>query len=244
MTYAHCVETAAARQIFERMALTRFEEMALDEAALLVAQEEYRELDPASVTRHLDGFADNARQRIDRETSPYGIANALSDYLFEEQRFRGNDEDYYSPRNSFLNDVIERRLGIPITLSLIYIEVARRIGVVVQGVGMPGHFIVRLESGEDRILIDPFRRGMILSDDDCVTLMVNSGAPADGFDPSSAAPASTPDIVYRMLNNLKQIYLSAHDYPRALAAVERLLLLQPQDAHQTRLRDRLREVVS
>jgi len=244
MPYAHCMSASDARALFVRMAAAPDESFALDEAALLIAQEEYPDLDRGRYLRQLDDLAGAARSRIERETSPYGVANALSDYLFDDQKFRGNVEDYYSPRNSFLNDVLDRRLGIPITLSVLYMEVARRLDMTVHGIGMPGHFIVRFDAPDEQILIDPFHRGTILTHGDCLALMSQSAAYNGPFDAALLAPVGKREILYRMLNNLKTVYLSDHDYRRALAAVERLVLLRPDDAHETRLRDRLRDVVS
>ena len=244
MPYALRMSATDARTLFMRIAAAPDDAISLDEAALLIAQEEYPDLDRARYLRRLDELAVAARSRVECETSPYGVANALSDYLFEDQKFRGNAEDYYSPRNSFLNDVLDRGFGIPITLSVLYMEVARRLDLTVHGIGLPGHFIVRFDAPDEQILIDPFHRGTILAQDDCRALMSQAGAYSRALEPSLLAPVSKREILYRMLNNLKTVYLSDHDYRRALIAVERLVLLRPDDAHETRLRDRLRDVVS
>ncbi len=220
----------------------------LTDAALIIAQTAYPELDRAAYVRQIDVMAVEAARRLGGETAPFAVANMLSEYLFDDEAhggvgLRGNHDDYYDPRNSFLNDVLERKLGIPITLAVVYIEIGRRMGLPVEGAGMPGHFLVRYRDDDDGdVLIDPFHRGVILEPDDVAQI-----ASAAGFDASAVpeiAPAVTPpEILARMLNNLKQIYLNRQEYARCLEMVELALCIEPRAANDLRLASELRRLV-
>ena len=157
-------------------------------------------------------------------------------FLFEEEGFRGNTEDYYDPRNSFLNDVLDRRLGIPITLSVVYVAVAARAGLDAAGVGLPGHFVVRAERRGRHRLLDPFHGGTLLDRAACEALVARMRPGGGPLDPRWLAPVTTHQIFVRMLSNLKAVYSALGDWARALAAVERILLLVPDALEE--LRDR------
>jgi regulator of sirC expression with transglutaminase-like and TPR domain len=215
-------------------------EIPLAEGALLIAAEEYPGLDVPGWLARLDALGDRAGARIGAGMDVEAAAGALGRLLFDEEGFRGNAEDYYDPRNSFLNEVLARRLGIPITLSLVYLEVAARAGVRGQGVGFPGHFLVRLERRGDARLLDPFHGGRLLDDAGCRRLLKRVRGEAARLDPRHLEPVTTRQILVRMLNNLAEIYRTRRDFGRALAALERILLLDPgaRDA----IRDQLRAV--
>ena len=216
------------------------EELDLAETALLIAQAEYPHLDRGRYLRLLDKLAMEAKRRTSDAMGPYGMVNALSEYLFDEEGFRGNEDDYYDPRNSFLNDVLERKLGIPITLSLVYMEVGRRLELPIVGLGIPGHFLVKYRAPEEEIIIDPFHRGIILSEEECADLLTRSSGEAIPFQPNYLAPVAKKQILTRMLNNLRSIYLSREDHHRALGIVEHLLLIEPYDHRNVRDRGLLR----
>jgi regulator of sirC expression with transglutaminase-like and TPR domain len=146
--------------------------------------------------------------------------------------FHGNQADYYDPRNSFLNDVLERRTGIPITLATVYVEVGRRAGFAVRGVGFPAHFLARYED----VLFDPFNEGRILSEHDCRRLLAEASRGKMLLEPKFLEPAPTKQIVARMLNNLKHIYLRAHYYRKAIGVMDRLVAVDP--SNYAELRDR------
>jgi regulator of sirC expression with transglutaminase-like and TPR domain len=206
----------------------------LAEAALAVALEEYPRLDPGRCLAVLDELAARAAARLPPGRSTADALRALRTVLFEEGGFRGNHEHYYDPRNSFLNEVLERRLGIPITLSIVYIEVAARIGVTVQGVAFPGHFLVKCAAGGREVLIDPFHGGEVLSAEDAVARL-QARAPAHGeFDPRHLQAVGPRQILGRLLHNLKKIYVEASDDLRALWTIDRLILLAPDDAAERR----------
>jgi regulator of sirC expression with transglutaminase-like and TPR domain len=217
----------------------------LADAALVVARIEYPRLDPAPYLSRLDAMGNAARLCIERHVASTGDASvkscvtALNAYLFEEQRFVGNTEKYEDPRNSCLNEVLERRTGIPITLSLLYMEVAQRAGLQVDGVNFPGHFLVRCRGAGSTtagIIIDPFHGGALLSEHDCRRLLqqhVGSDVP---FDASLLAPATRSQIIVRMLLNLKRIYVHMRSFPQAREVTEMLLALSPSALSE--LRDR------
>jgi len=218
-------------------------EFRLAEGALLIAQEESPSLDVDAYLRRLDAMAEVVSARLGLEIDPQRIVAQLNTYLFDEQGFRGNLEDYYDTRNSFLNDVLERKKGIPITLSVVYIELARQVGLPIVGVGMPGHFLVRYSAQPTVFWIDPFHRGQILSQEDCQQRLADMYGPALAWSDVYLQPVSDHAILQRMLYNLKAIYVHQGDHHRALRVVERLLLLRPDVLTEVRDRGLLRAQV-
>ena len=208
----------------------------LAEAALWVAATEYPDLDIPAWLRRLDALGARAARAISPRAGAEETAAALRRLLFEQEGFRGNAEDYYDPRNSLLNDVLDRRLGIPITLSIVYIAVAAGAGVTVRGVGLPGHFVARLERQGATRLLDPFNGGAGLTETDCQALVARVQGRSGLLDPAWLRPVGTREIVARMLGNLKAIYTSRGDWPRALRTVESLVALRPDAL--TEVRDR------
>jgi len=201
-------------------------------AALLVAAQEYPDLDVARYLDRLDAMGREARARI--ASGPGTAVEAMNAYLFEEEGFHGNLDDYYDPRNSFLNDVIDRRTGIPITLSVVYLEVARRAGLEVFGVGLPGHFLVRAEDSGRMVLVDPFHGGAILSEEDCQKRLDRVFDGRVRLEPGMLAPCARKAILARLLRNLKAIYVKADDYRRGLRTMDLLLALDPGSAEDRR----------
>ena len=161
---ATAFESAAAR--WERLARARSDEISLAEGALLIAAEEYEDLDVAEYLQRIDAMGAALRQRLREDISTSDALVALNRYIFEELGFSGNADDYYDPRNSYLNDVIERKLGIPITLSVVYIEIGRRIGLPLQGVSFPSHFLVTCALRDGTVVLDPFAGGASLGLED------------------------------------------------------------------------------
>lgn len=197
----------------------------LDRVALAIAQAEYPALEAAIYLRRLDELAAELRPRLSPEESTARLVAELNAYLFGEQGFHGNPVDYYDPRNSYLNDVLDRRTGIPITLAVVYIEVARRVGLRIEGVGLPGHFIVRaVGSG---LLIDPFNGGAILSEADCAERVRQLYGNSLRFGPELLRTSGPREIVTRILGNLKGCYLRRGDLVRAQRAVEWTILAAP-----------------
>ena len=202
----------------------------LGRAALLIAAFEYPKLDVAAYLDRINRLADAAQPALKIAAPELGLA----DFLFNTQGFRGNEQDYTDPRNSFLNEVIERRRGIPITLSVLFLEVAKRVGVQAAGVGLPGHFIVRVQTDSGVVFLDPFHRGAQLSQEDCEARVQSITQGRLPFDPAFLDPVSNRYILTRMLNNLKNFYASANDAARAAHVIERQLVLNPQDFTEMR----------
>jgi regulator of sirC expression with transglutaminase-like and TPR domain len=218
------------------------EDMDLAEAALVIAAHEYRGLDVRAYLARLDEMAGALRSRLRQDMGPTERILALNRYLFNELGFSGNVADYYDPRNSFLNEVMDRRLGIPITLSLIYLEVGRRIGLALHGVSFPGHFLVKCTVRDGVVVLDPYGRGVSLSLEDLQQRLraLRGGA---GASPEVArrmlAVAGKKEILARMLRNLKAVHLERRDAPRALAAVDLVIELEPRAADEYRDRARI-----
>ena len=203
---------AEATERFAELVHRPEDEIALDEAALLIAAHNYPMLDVDSELRRLDDLAAGVRDRT---------MQGLIEELFGRRQFAGNHDDYGDPRNSFLNDVLDRRLGIPITLSVVTMEVGRRLGLRLAGVGMPGHFLVRgVVDGED-MWIDSFNHGRLLSQAACVDFFLERGGRFDEFDVSLLEPVGPRLILIRMLTNLRHTYVTSGDGP-SLAWVGRL----------------------
>ena len=231
---------------FGRLAGSPDEDLA--SPALLIPLLEFPQLDAAPYLARLDAMGLEVKARLaargldPQEASAFELVDQLNSYLFEEQKFTGNRERYEDPRNSFLNQVLERRTGIPITLALVYLEVARRSGVRVVGVNFPGHFLVRIPAGRaahslaEDLIIDPFHGGALLSEPDCRRLLRKHVGEDAAFDPELLAAASKPQILSRMLLNLKRIYVRMRSFPQARDVTELLLAVDPSAL--TELRDR------
>jgi regulator of sirC expression with transglutaminase-like and TPR domain len=230
-----------AAERFERMAQGPDEAIDLVRGALLIAAEEYPDLDVEACVDVLQGFAAALRKRFRPDIGPTDSIRALNRYLFEELGFHGATEDYYDPRNSFLNDVLARRTGIPITLAIVYMSVGRGIGLRLEGVSFPGHFLVRCPVRDGTAILDPYHKGVSLGIPDLQKRL----APNQGKPPSRAevaallAPASTREILSRLLRNLRGIYLHYRQLPQALTATSRILALSPDNAREWRERANL-----
>jgi regulator of sirC expression with transglutaminase-like and TPR domain len=209
-------------------------EVDLARAALYIAGEEYAQLSAEPYLQRLDELAERVRDRQWDETAPVIMLQDLGRVLFEETGFRGNRAEYYDPRNSFLNDVMDRRLGIPITLSVIYLEVGWRLGLPLHGVNFPGHFLVRYDGEALKLLVDPFQEGLVRFEDEAQGLLDHVYGGTVQMRPEFLRRADRKDILVRMLENLKGTYLNARDDERALAAIERILLIQPDSADHIR----------
>ncbi len=205
----------AARERFAQLVSGPEEELDLAEAALLIAQEEHPELDVAGYLRRLDGLAAAVRARLPEAPEPADIIHSLNIQLFGEEGLAGNESEYYDPRNSFLNEVLDRKRGIPITLSVIYLEVGRRLGLPLAGVGFPGHFLVKYSGADGELVLDPFAGGVTLSREELAQKLRRMYGDANPFlaqIPQLLAPASKKEILLRMLHNLKGIYLQQNDF--------------------------------
>jgi len=246
-------------QTFTRLALSPDPDLAV--AALMIARVEYPRLDAGPYLDELDALGREAARRVAAappvaddtpahvDPDAFARVRALNDYLFREQRFVGNDVQYEDPRNSFLNEVLDRRTGIPITLALVYMEVARRAGVVVEGINFPGHFLVRCpvrrglayrgrseRHGYRDLIIDAHHGGALLSEDACRQLLRRHVGEDAVWNAHLAGRATKPQILARMLLNLKRVYVRMYSFPQARDATELLLAVDPSAKNE--LRDR------
>ena len=199
----------------------------LDRAALAIAAEEYPGLDEAACLDQLEVLASQVRRRVAGPARTAQVLAAVREVLFEEEGFRGNEKDYYDARNSYLNQVLERRLGIPITLSLLFIEVGRRVGLSLSGVAFPGHFLAKLQLGHGpEIFVDAYNGGELLTGEEVVARFKHlvHGREFDGRFLEAVAPRQ---LLARMLHNLKRIYVEQGDDVRAFWIIDRLLMLNP-----------------
>lgn len=209
------------------------------EAALLIARDEYPDLDVRGCRSVLDAHVAAVSARV-RGNSPLSDAlQAVNTYLFDEVGYIGNHEDYHDPRNSYLNEVLSRRLGIPLTLALIQMEVTRRIGVPIDGVSFPGHFLLRVETADGLIVLDPYNHGRPLAADE---LRLRAAEHLGGQLPDDQQllrilePASNRGVLIRMLRNLKAVYAERQDWERVSRSCDRILRIAPSEAGE--LRDR------
>ncbi len=205
----------------------------LAEAAVLVAAVEYPGLEPGEVFARLDHFGRRAARRLPAEGARER-ALALAQYLHEEEGFEGNLEEYDDPRHSFINEVLDRRTGLPILLSLVYREVGRRAGVALDGVGLPGHFVVAVRDAG--MFLDPFHGGRELTVEDCARIVEEMYRGALPFSSDMLKPAAPREILSRLLRNLKGLYLGRQDATRAWRIADLLVCAQPGAADE--LRDR------
>jgi len=219
------------------------DDFALDHAALLIGAWDYPERDLETYRAQLDEIAHYAEPEVARAPGGIGRARAISDCLFDRLGFYGNASDYYDPRNSFLCDVLDRRCGIPISLSVLYLETGRRLGVLAQGVNFPGHFLVRVAIEDAWLYMDPYNGGRVLSPPDLEALLRKTTTPDAVLDPSVIGAASKRQIVSRMLVNLAGIYGRNGDLPRSLDVLERLAVLEPNNARITADLETLRKRV-
>lgn len=208
----------------------------LDLAALELSRIEFPNLDPQPFLDILDSYAAEIDARLRMEYDSVEKIQVLHEFLFREQEFRGNEEDYYNPANSCLNEVIASRCGIPISLAVLYLSIADRLEFPVQGVGLPGHFLVRYDEDDFHTYIDVFHQGRLLDQDECFEL----GRQMTGMD-LSATPAildgvTHRQILMRMLNNLRSIYLRSKSYLKAAQVLDLLVTAAPTDADSYILR--------
>lgn len=209
-------------------------EIDLDRASLAVARYRYPALDADFYLRMIDDMARPLGHAVGELKEPRAILRAVNDRLYRGLGFQGNIHDYGDPRNSYLNEVLDRHLGIPITLAVVYLEVARRIGFPLVPVSFPGHFLVKHAGPREELVLDPFNQGLQVNDADLQRLL-------DGFyqgrmklERSMLRPATHGETIYRMLNNLKIGHIKAKEPDLALAVIDRMLVLQPDSAVDVR----------
>jgi regulator of sirC expression with transglutaminase-like and TPR domain len=210
-------------------------------AALAIARTEYPKLDVSYYVGRLDALACRVRGRMRNNPTAREVIALLNRVLFDEDGLRGNRDDYYDPRNSFLNDVLDRKLGIPITLSVIYMDVARRVGFPIAGTAMPGHFLLKhYDPMAGEVLIDPFNRGRIVCNADCQQRLNEIYSGEIELQPEHLRPVTHREILTRILNNLRQIYFTQRNFPKGLTVLDLLLAIPPRSADLLRERGLVR----
>lgn len=222
------------RADFEAMARRPEASFELARAALLIAAETDPRVDVDGQIAQLDAWGRALAERIDPQWNNLQRLARLRAFVYEELGFRGDRVTYFSPANSLLHEVVERRRGIPLTLAIVMMELGWRIGIPFEGVGFPGHFLVRLAGEPEDLLLDPYQRGMSVHEEDCRFMLQESTGGKLEFEPGLIASVGKREMIVRLLHNLKAAYLRSGDDGQALAAVERLLVLDPDDAGQTR----------
>ncbi|WP_434688558.1 SirB1 family protein [Pseudanabaena minima] len=226
-----------ARQKFWQIAHTPDPDMSIDhllEGALAITWEEYPRMDLEHYREIFDRMVADLQPRIAQIHYPLKVVQEINQYLFAKQGFRGNDSDYYDPRNSFITDVLERRLGIPLSLSLVYMVISDRLGFPMDGISFPAHFIIRPRHPDLEIFIDPYNKGEILFPEDCAAKLTQLYGYEIPLQPEYLEPVSIRRILDRLLTNLKLIYLRRREPDKALAAIERSLMLNPDVPTQWR----------
>ena len=201
--------------------------------ALLIAATDEPDVDIEGTQANLDRMAEAARARIPPDAGALQELNSITDLLFGVIGFAGNRDDYYDPRNSYLNQVLERRLGIPITLSLLCIEVGRRAGVPVLGIGMPGHFLIR-HRDEPNYFVDAFNGGLLLSRDECGALLREAAGDGAQLEAHHLEPVTPRDILARVLRNLKAIFWDREDFDQCITTIGALMAVLPDRPEEQR----------
>jgi regulator of sirC expression with transglutaminase-like and TPR domain len=212
------------------------EHVPLDIAALQLASIEYPEISTEAFLQLLDSHAREVKERISEDTPGPEFIQTLNDYLFNELGFHGNSDDYYNPANSCLNEVLANRTGIPITLSLVYMEVSRRLDRTVFGIGLPGHFVVQYYDDDFTAFIDPFNNGRVLFDVECYMLAKEVTGVDVSRNPDVLRPVSKRHIVVRMLNNLRAAYFRRQNPAKAIEVLNLLIEAMPESAEEYKQR--------
>ena len=213
---------------FERLGHLTDDQIDLAVASILIAQSNYSELEGESELEALDSMASVLIDRIheSKDDSPLHTMNLLSGWLYEELQYKGNHDNYYDPRNSYINDIIDRRLGIPISLALVYIEVGKRAGIPLVGIGMPGHFLVGHLGISDHF-IDPFHSGSIISRQEAIALFNRITANRQQWNESFLDPITNREFIIRMLRNLKAAHLKINDLSQTVKVLDMLVAINP-----------------
>jgi regulator of sirC expression with transglutaminase-like and TPR domain len=206
----------------------------LTRIALEVARDAYPDLDADACLARIDALAERVRDRCREGARVKSILGQINWVLFEEERFRGNDEEYYDPRNSYLNVVLERKLGIPLSLSILYRAVAERIGLELSGVNLPAHFLLRAGRGGQTVFIDPYHAGRLLDREGCARRVQEVTGQAVALTDAQLAPCAVRVVVIRMLRNLKAVYLKDDDFAAAVPVLRRLVALGEGDPLERR----------
>jgi regulator of sirC expression with transglutaminase-like and TPR domain len=225
---------AMARQRFLELAHRPESLLDLTEASLVIALEEYPGLEVDRYLRQMDAWSKAIRERIEGCSDIARIIEEINRFFFEQEGFHGEGSDYYDPRTAFLNEVLDRHAGLPITLSIIYIELCRRVGVQTSGVALPGHCLVRVSAAGEDILIDPFDDGRVLTAVECQKLLDQVFGGGVRLSEHHLRNCSKRQVLAKLLSHLKAVYMTHDDFDGALASIDRLLILDENDPYEMR----------
>jgi regulator of sirC expression with transglutaminase-like and TPR domain len=215
-----------SKEYFEKLMKKPEEEIRLAEAALYIASDEYPEIDIPAYLTQLNEWSHALKKEISRKPKRSRL-DLLNGLLFDKMHFSGNIDNYYDPKNSFLNEVIDSRKGIPISLSVIYLELAWNLGLEATGIGFPGHFLVRINDRGEMVYVDAFYRGRIMTVNDCVEFWNDISEGELEFQDSFLSSMNKHEILIRMLRNLKGIYLEQKNYRKLISVMDKLVILNP-----------------
>jgi regulator of sirC expression with transglutaminase-like and TPR domain len=218
-------------QPWQWLAKANDSDIPLLQATLLIARDEYPDLATGTCLQQMQQLVDELKAQLPNDDDPLVKLRILNHFLYDTAGFSGNVLDFYDPRNSYLNEVLERRLGIPITLAVLYVELGRRIGVELDGVSFPGHFLVRMDVDGGLIVLDPYHRGKSVGADELklrARAMLGQDEPDDQLLFEMLSPAPNRSVLVRMLHNLKALYAERHETVKALRCADRIVLLDPQ----------------
>jgi len=228
------IHPALARQRFVEIAQLSERDVDLVEASLVIAVEDQPSLDIAPYLGQVNAWSDAVRQRLEGSRDVERTVDAINRLLFDEEGFHGEDDDYYDPRSAFVNELLDRHAGIPITLSILYLELTRRVGVEASGVSLPGRFLVKFSGTFGEIVIDPFDGGRVLSPIELQKILDSFYGGGVRLREHHLRSFSRREILMRELAHLKAAYMAQHDLPRAAASIDRLLILDERDAYEIR----------
>ena len=223
----------SSKDYFKNLATMPDHKISLAEAALQIALDEYPELDISHYKKLLKGWSDSMNAKFSRNRTRNQLEE-INQWLFNEMNFTGNIENYYDPRNCFLNDVMDRRTGIPITLSVIYLEMAWASGLTAAGVGFPGHFLVRVIDDARPIYVDPFHQGNIMTAEECAEFLNEITEGELEFDKKFLSAVNKKEIILRMLRNLKRIYLENNNFPKLIQILDHLIEITAGEPEEIR----------
>jgi regulator of sirC expression with transglutaminase-like and TPR domain len=228
-----------ARTRFRQLASRPDTTLGLTEASLIIALEEYPGLEIDRYLDRIEVWSEAIRSRLEGSRDIERVVEEINRFLFEQEGFHGETVDYYDPRNTFLNEVLDRHAGLPLALSILYIEVTRRLGIESSGVSLPGRFLVKVSGIWGDILIDPFDDGRVLTTIECQAIMNEVFGGGVQLREHHLRSCTNREVLARVLAHLKAVYLAQHDLERALASVDRLLILDERDPYETRDRAEL-----
>lgn len=226
----------AARERFRNIVDLPDRLIDLTEAALVIALEEYPSLQVGGYLEQIDEWSDAIRDRTEGSSDIERIVGEINRFLFEQEGFHGAAGDYYDPRNAYLNEVLDRHAGLPIALSILYIEISRRVGIEMEGVSLPGRFLVKVTGPWGELLIDPFDGGRVLTSHECQLILDRVYGGGVKLREHHLRPDSRHDVLARVLSHIKAIHLARGETERAIADIDRLLMLDREDPYE--LRDR------